>query len=622
MGLCALEPGDPRSDGRVSWGRMITGEDAGVVLAQADQWQLLPEAHTEKNSPLPARSAQQWFRELPDHTATSIVNMRRSMLHAYKAQATPLGRPAHPQAFGPSMAALPPPLTFPGGTMHHVGGGTPDGTIPYRFYQTGQHLAQLLGRKPSARPLPGVLMPPPEPRGPGSYPMHPMPSPGHAMAVPPYSGMGMPPPGVAAAYMGRDGRPLYGADGQPLVAGVAAAGLVDDGSGPAEADTSDRAWYSAESLNPFSQFNYKWGRLDAGAVVGAGAPLTPEQAAAQAPFAFGGGRLPLGYRMPVLGPDGLPLMGAVLMPPPPLLPAPPGMPAPGSAGAHPLTLLQNPYVPPAQLSQPYGQQQQQQNAGDAGQYGSQLPQQQAYGQQQQQVPYGQQQQPYGQEQQPYGQQQQPYGQQQQPYGQQQQPYGQQQQQVPYGQQQQQPNGQQQQPQQLHGQQQQQQQPQQVQGQHMQRPLFPSPGASLQSPPLAPQQQGGAAAPPSRPLGQLPPVGQPAAPATVQQGGSLAPAAAPVPPTAAPPPRPLGQLPPVGQPAAPATVQHGAPLASAAAPKPPTAAAPALPNAAAAPAPSRAPVPSPLGASQLQDEAKVAAAALISATMAAVGQKPA
>ncbi len=91
---------------------------------------------------------------------------------------------------------------------------------------------------------------------------------------------------------------------------------------------------------------------------------------------------------------------------------------------------QQPDQQPDQPQQPYGQQPQQPYGQPQQPYGKQPP---AYGQQPQQ-PYGEQpQQPYGEQpQQPYGEQpQQPYGQVQQPYGGQapQQPYGQQ----PYGQ---------------------------------------------------------------------------------------------------------------------------------------------------------------------------------------------
>eukprot|EP00955_Chlamydomonas_euryale_P092877 364743-Chlamydomonas_euryale.AAC.76 len=68
--------GDPRTQRRVAWGRLVTGEDVTAVLSHADQWPLLPHSHVELSSPVPARSAQEWFNALPDDTAKSIVNMR------------------------------------------------------------------------------------------------------------------------------------------------------------------------------------------------------------------------------------------------------------------------------------------------------------------------------------------------------------------------------------------------------------------------------------------------------------------------------------------------------------------------------------------------------------------
>eukprot|EP00955_Chlamydomonas_euryale_P092876 364743-Chlamydomonas_euryale.AAC.75 len=173
-------------------------------------------------------------------------------------------------------------------------------------------------------------------------------------------------PGGGKHAYGRDGRPLFGPDGQPLFAG-ADSDLVDDGKGPAEPDTSERAWYSPDNLNPFTQFQYKWGRLD---YSGQAVPTPEEQAraelAAQQPYAFGG-VYPVGYHPAMVGPNGQLLQypmapygvpgmptgvpglppGSPGMPPPGAPPGTHGMPAPGSGGQHPLSQLRNPYMPQA-----------------------------------------------------------------------------------------------------------------------------------------------------------------------------------------------------------------------------------------------------------------------------------
>jgi len=365
MVLCASEPvtGDPRTQRRVAWGRLVTGEDVTAVLSHADQWPLLPHSHVELSSPVPARSAQEWFNALPDDTAKSIVNMRRSMLHVYKVQTTHFSKPA-PQPTSTQVEQQQQPQQSVAGTMYLPTHGT-DGEQPYAHYHTGQHLLGMVGQKQRTRFPPGVMPPPPGSDWP-SYPMYPLPPPGHPMDVPPYSGMGLPMPGGGKHAYGRDGRPLFGPDGQPLFAG-ADSDLVDDGKGPAEPDTSERAWYSPDNLNPFTQFQYKWGRLD---YSGQAVPTPEEQAraelAAQQPYAFGG-VYPVGYHPAMVGPNGQLLQypmapygvpgmptgvpglppGSPGMPPPGAPPGTHGMPAPGSGGQHPLSQLRNPYMPQA-----------------------------------------------------------------------------------------------------------------------------------------------------------------------------------------------------------------------------------------------------------------------------------
>eukprot|EP00798_Chlamydomonas_sp_ICE-L_P015586 gene15586-21683_t len=78
MALCnEVQTGDPRFFRQANWTRLVTGNDLPIVLGTAyyDQG-LLPVSQDESLNPMYVQSAQEWFNQLPDDTAMSIVTMR------------------------------------------------------------------------------------------------------------------------------------------------------------------------------------------------------------------------------------------------------------------------------------------------------------------------------------------------------------------------------------------------------------------------------------------------------------------------------------------------------------------------------------------------------------------
>eukprot|EP00198_Chlamydomonas_reinhardtii_P008554 XP_001697891.1 predicted protein [Chlamydomonas reinhardtii] len=74
---------DWRYPRQLEWKRLITGEDVSLILepvSMSFEATLLPSTTVEVPNPNHTRSAQQWFRSLPDDTARAIMQTRRSMM--------------------------------------------------------------------------------------------------------------------------------------------------------------------------------------------------------------------------------------------------------------------------------------------------------------------------------------------------------------------------------------------------------------------------------------------------------------------------------------------------------------------------------------------------------------
>ncbi len=152
-----------------------------------------------------AKSAQEWFNRLPDDTAKSIINMRRSMLHKYKSQTMPLARPTRPNpAPPPDVISLVHQTDLAGGVAHpyHQAGQQLMGLVTPGAQQGGVKAGTLNAPPGTARPVNITAT------GKG-YPLYPLPPPGHPLP---------PPPSLAPVpVLGPDGKPLLDANGQPVV---------------------------------------------------------------------------------------------------------------------------------------------------------------------------------------------------------------------------------------------------------------------------------------------------------------------------------------------------------------------------------------------------------------------
>ncbi|KAL6759110.1 hypothetical protein V8C86DRAFT_1376736 [Haematococcus lacustris] len=93
--LAEMGVGVPRHAHHPQWLRLVQKEDLPLITPY-NAVPLLPVCKEQRTNPSSVSSAQEWFNQLPDDTAKSIVHMRRAMLHNYSAQALPLARPARP----------------------------------------------------------------------------------------------------------------------------------------------------------------------------------------------------------------------------------------------------------------------------------------------------------------------------------------------------------------------------------------------------------------------------------------------------------------------------------------------------------------------------------------------
>ncbi|GAX76604.1 hypothetical protein CEUSTIGMA_g4050.t1 [Chlamydomonas eustigma] len=339
--LCCSEvvTGDPAAFRRIKWGRLVNGEDVAVILNHAYDSPLLPPSNEALTSPLYLKGAQEWFNQLPDGTAKSILNMRHSMLHKLKAQTMPLGRPTRPADLQPASDVM----GLQGTPTDYASGGD----VPHMYHQAGQQLLGLVSNNQQGGNgiIMGTLGKPHlgsrtkiKAAGKG-YPLYPLPPPGQPL-----------PPPVSVAMMapvfGPDGKPIIGTDGQPVMQVIqqaSSSGEVED-IGPIEPEGS-QPWY--DRANPFGTFNFKWNRVDKAilekqaeqqaalmAQQQQGMPQDQQAAQQQGPLYPPGGPFPPGFRPPITGlATGAHPFTQQL--PPGFLPQGVPMPPPGSLGLMP-----------------------------------------------------------------------------------------------------------------------------------------------------------------------------------------------------------------------------------------------------------------------------------------------
>ncbi|KAJ9514504.1 hypothetical protein QJQ45_016243 [Haematococcus lacustris] len=133
--------GVPRHAHHPQWLRLVQKEDLPLITPY-NAVPLLPACKEQRTNPRSVSSAQEWFNQLPDDTAKSIVHMRRAMLHNYSAQALPLARPARP------------PQAPPDEVLDALSAGFKSQTA-HRFHQAGNQLRASL-----RLPLPPSPSPP------------------------------------------------------------------------------------------------------------------------------------------------------------------------------------------------------------------------------------------------------------------------------------------------------------------------------------------------------------------------------------------------------------------------------------------------------------------------------